>query len=301
MLGLDARIATQVADFPLLVPLSYVNRMRPGDADDPLLRQVLPVAEELGRAEGFLTDPVGDAAASLAPGLLQKYHGRALLVATGSCAVHCRYCFRRNYPYATAVASPRHLDEALAQIADDPTLSEVILSGGDPLLLDDTRLAGLVQRIESIPHVRRLRIHTRTTIVLPSRVTHRFVQLLQESRLTCVVVHHANHARELNGEVAVATRQIARTGAQQLNQAVLLRGVNDTSAAQAELSERLVEVGILPYYLHQLDKVQGATHFETPVDVGKQIVAELRRTLPGYMVPRFVREVEGATSKVMLA
>jgi EF-P beta-lysylation protein EpmB len=283
--------------FPLLVPESFLARMRPGDADDPLLRQVLPLDAETADAPGFAADPVGDDAAHVAPGLLQKYTGRALLITTGACAVHCRYCFRRHYPYAEEPRTLSDWEPAFQALEADESLHEILLSGGDPLTLTDARLAALVARLEQIPHLRRLRLHTRLPIVLPSRVTPALIHLLQQTRLTPIMVIHANHPQELTGDCADAVRWLVRSGLTTLNQAVLLRGVNDTIDTLASLSERLIDLGVLPYYLHQLDRVQGAAHFEVPDDVGLTLIAELRRRLPGYAVPQFVREIAGAAHK----
>jgi EF-P beta-lysylation protein EpmB len=286
--------------FPLFVPRGYLARLRPGDINDPLLRQVLPLAEELQKAPGFVSDPVGDEAATRQPGLLQKYRGRVLLIVTGACAVHCRYCFRRNFPYDE---SPGSLDEwrpALDEIAADDSIREVILSGGDPLTLVDGTLAALVEQLAEIPHLRRLRIHTRLPIMIPERVTDALISLLQQSGLTPLVVIHANHANELDQRVADALAKLSDTGVVLLNQAVLLRGVNDSLEAQAALCERLVNLRVMPYYLHQLDRVAGAAHFEVPIVVGKRIVEELKSYLPGYAVPRYVQEVAGADSKTEL-
>lgn len=298
-LACDAAIGA--AQFPLFVPPSYLARIEPNSPNDPLLRQVLPLGEEGQVVDGFTADPVGDALATLHPGVLQKYQGRALLIATGSCAVHCRYCFRRHFPYEEAPHSEAAWDSALTAIAEDPSITEVILSGGDPLLLVDSRLAMLVGKIAYIPHVTRFRIHTRLPIVVPRRVTHELLQALSDARLTNVMVVHANHARELADDVAVALSKLRDAGITLLNQAVLLRGVNDSVDAQRELSERLVAVGVLPYYLHQLDRVAGAAHFEVPIAEGKQLVGELRRQLPGYMVPRYVQEIAGETNKTVIA
>jgi EF-P beta-lysylation protein EpmB len=287
-------------DFPVFVPPSYLSRIRPGDPNDPLLRQVLPVAEEAEVVSGFISDPVGDGDAKLASGVLQKYHGRALLITTGSCAVHCRYCFRRHFPYEEAPHSSAAWDAALALVAQDPTITEVILSGGDPLMLVDSRLAALVEKIEAIEHVTRLRIHTRLPIVVPARVTEELLAWLTGTRLTPVMVVHANHAQELAEDVAEALGELRCAGALLLNQAVLLRGVNDSVEAQQALSERLIELGVVPYYLHQLDRVAGAAHFEVPVDEGRRIVEELRTRLPGYMVPRYVQEIAGEANKTVL-
>ena len=287
-------------DFPVFVPPSYLGRIRPGDLSDPLLRQVLPVEAERDVVEGFSADPVGDAAATLQAGVLQKYAGRALLITTGVCAVHCRYCFRRHFPYEESPHSDASWDQALASIASDETIHEVILSGGDPLMLVDARLASLVEKIAAIPHVVRLRIHTRLPIMIPSRVTGELIDWLTGSRLTPVMVIHANHAQELDDKVAGAMARLQQAGVMLLNQAVLLRDVNDTVDTQAELSERLIAIGVVPYYLHQLDRVQGAAHFEVPIAEGRELVAALRARLPGYAVPRYVQEVAGELSKIVV-
>jgi EF-P beta-lysylation protein EpmB len=293
-----ARLAAR--QFPLFVPRGYLARMRPGDAADPLLRQVLPLAEELVEVPGFVADPVGDAAAARQPGLLHKYAGRVLLITTGTCAVHCRYCFRRHYPY---VETPRSLDDwrpALDEIAADDSVHEVILSGGDPLTIVDATLAELIDELAAIDQLRRLRVHTRLPIVIPERVTDSLIEMLRGSRLTPIVVVHANHANELDAHVAVALAKLADAGIVLLNQSVLLAGVNDTVEAQAELCERLVDLRVLPYYLHQLDRVAGAAHFEVPIVSGQRIIDELRSRLPGYVVPRYVQEIVGANSKIEL-
>jgi len=288
------------ADFPLFVPRDFAARMRPGDPNDPLLRQVLPLAEESHTITNFSLDPVGDQAAELTPGLLRKYQGRALLVTTGVCAVHCRYCFRRHFPYGEAPHSLEQWQPALQMIAADDTISEVILSGGDPLALRDELLAELAARIAAIAHVRRLRVHTRLPVMIPQRVNEALLAWLTDSRLAPVMVIHANHANELTGEAAAAVRRLVQAGIPTLNQAVLLRGVNDSVAALAELSERLLDLGAVPYYLHQLDRVQGAAHFEVPIAEGLAIMEQLRARLPGYAVPRYVQETAGAAFKVPL-
>ena len=281
----------------MFAPLSYVERMRPGDPYDPLLRQVLPLAEESIDATGFSNDPVQDQAAMLRPGLLQKYTNRVLLVTTGACAIHCRYCFRRHFPYGNGPHSLAQWQPAIEQIAADPSIEEVILSGGDPLTLVDAHLAELANHLASIPHLRRLRIHTRLPIVIPQRVTGALLEWLSSSRLVPIVVIHSNHAAELDESVAAALGQLTRAGIMLLNQTVLLRGVNDSLAALSELSCRLIDLRVVPYYLHQLDRVRGAAHFEVPVERGRELVQQLRDTLPGYAVPTYVREIAGEPSK----
>lgn len=297
---LAAAACEAARQFPLFAPRGFVARMRPGDPNDPLLRQVLPIADETADVPGFITDPVNDGAATRDAGLLQKYEGRVLLIASGTCAVHCRYCFRRHYPYDEA---PRSLDDwqpAFDEIALDTSLHEVILSGGDPLTLVDATLAAMIERLETNPHLRRLRIHTRLPIVIPERVTDDLVAMLRDSRLTPIVVIHANHANELDRHVAAALAKLSDAGVMLLNQAVLLAGINDSVEAQANLSERLIDLRVLPYYLHQLDRVASAAHFEVPIERGRQITEALRTRLPGYAVPRYVQEVAGAKSKVDL-
>jgi L-lysine 2,3-aminomutase len=286
--------------FPLFVPRGFLARMKPGDVADPLLRQILPLSEELHDVQGFVADPVGDVAAARQAGLLHKYKGRVLLVVAGTCAVHCRYCFRRHFPYAQTPRSLGDRRPALDEIAADDSVHEAILSGGDPLTVVDRVLAELIDELAAIKHLRRLRIHTRLPIVIPERVTDELIDLLRSSRLTPIVVVHANHAHELDAQVAAALAKLTDAGIVVLNQAVLLAGVNDTAHAQAALCERLVDLRVLPYYLHQLDRVAGAAHFEVPVAKGRQIIDELRARLPGYAVPRYVQEVAGAPNKIEL-
>ncbi len=286
------------SDFPVLVPESFVRRMQPGNPRDPLLLQVLAQTAELESPPGFASDPVGDKAARRAPGLLHKYHGRALLITTSACAVHCRYCFRRAYPYADEPRRPEDWNPALQVIAEDNSIREIILSGGDPLSLSDRRLGELLERLDVIPHLERVRIHSRWPIVIPSRVTSGLVSMLQQRRCQPIFVVHANHPQEIAADCADALRTLVRAGLPVLNQAVLLRGINDSADTLEELSLRLVNLGVMPYYLHQLDRVAGAAHFEVPETVGVQLEAELRRRLPGYAVPQYVRETAGAESKL---
>jgi len=302
LLGLDpaglASAHAALAGFPLRVPREFVTRMRHGDARDPLLLQVLPVAAELQPSPGFGLDPVGDLASRAgSAGLLHKYQGRALLVTTGACAVHCRYCFRRHFPYADESPLADGWRATFERLRADPSIEELILSGGDPLSLSDRRLAQLTDGLASLPQIRRLRLHTRYPIVLPARVDRGLLNWLADLPLQKVVVVHANHANELNQAVRDACRDLTAAGATLLNQSVLLAGVNDTVQALAELSEALFAAGVLPYYLHLLDRVQGAAHFEVAEPVAVRLHAELMGRLPGYLVPRLVREVPGAPSK----
>ncbi len=301
MLGLQA-LASQVsgeaaAQFPLRVPRGFVARMRHGDAHDPLLRQVLPLDEEMRVAPGFSLDAVGDGAARAGAGLLQKYRGRALLVTTGSCAVNCRYCFRRHFPYAEETAARDGWREAVQAIRADTSIDEVILSGGDPFSLATSRLAELTEALAGIGHLKRLRIHTRLPVVLPERVDAPLLQWLAGLPWPVAVVIHANHANEFDASVDSALAGLRDAGARLLNQAVLLRGVNDSVEALAELGERSFAAGVLPYYLHQLDRVAGAAHFEVPDQQAKALHAALAARTSGYLVPRLVREVAGDPGK----
>ena len=289
------------ADFPLFAPRELIARMVVGNPQDPLLRQVLPLEAELISQQGFTSDPVGDLAAQQAPGLLHKYRGRALLVTTGVCAVHCRYCFRRSYPYSEGPRSLLEWQPALDAIAADPAIDEILLSGGDPLTIVDHQLAALVTRLEAIGHLRRLRIHTRLPIVIPQRVTGELISWLKGTRLTSVVIVHANHPHEIDDSVSQSLSRLVDAGIPILNQSVLLQGVNDNAAALIELSRRLVNLRVMPYYLHQLDRVQGAAHFEVPVCRGIELIEEMRRQLPGYAVPRYVQEIAGNDGKRVLA
>lgn len=283
--------------FPMRVPLPFVARMRHGDPHDPLLRQVLPLDDELRPMPGFVDDAVGDLAARDAPGVIRKYHGRALLITTGSCAVNCRYCFRRHFPYAEETAAAGRWREAIAWVQAHPDVSEVILSGGDPFSLATTRLIELTEALAAIPHVRRLRIHTRLPIVLPNRVDPALVDWLGQLPWPVVVVIHANHANEFDPEVDAALVRLRAAGVTLLNQSVLLSGVNDSVDALATLSERMFTAGVLPYYLHVLDPVRGAAHFDVPDATARRLMADLRDRLPGFLVPRLVREIQGAGSK----
>jgi EF-P beta-lysylation protein EpmB len=286
--------------FPLRVPRGFVARMRPRDPDDPLLRQVLPLGAEDSDAAGFVDDPVGDGGALAGGGVLHKYPGRALLISTGACAVHCRYCFRRHFPYAQVNASGDGWQGALDYLAAHDEVSEVILSGGDPLTLSDRRLTDLATALADIPHLQRLRVHSRLPVVLPERVDAALLRWLTGTRLRPVLVMHANHAREIDDSVADAAARLRAAGVPLLNQAVLLRGINDHVDALADLSERLFEVGALPYYLHLLDRVRGAAHFEVPEAEARTLHRALAARLPGYLLPRLAREEPGAPGKTLI-
>lgn len=284
--------------FPMLVPQAFIDRMQSRNRRDPLLLQVLPDRRESVTASGFTDDPVGDRASSAGRGVLHKYHGRVLLVTTGACAVHCRYCFRQAFPYASEHAGTGQWQAALDYIAADESIEEVILSGGDPLMLSTRRLRALTDRLRGISHLRRLRIHTRLPVILPQRVTPDLLDWLGSLPWPTVMVIHANHANEFDQGVARALQQVRSRGVHLLNQAVLLAGVNDSAAALAELMQRAFQAGALPYYLHLLDPVSGAQRFDTDPASALAMMDTLRRELSGYLVPRLVRELAGEPYKL---
>lgn len=299
-ISLPGLSAAAEAEFPVLVPLSFLQRMTPGDPNDPLLRQVLALGTEQNSVPGFVSDPVADADAHRMPGLLQKYAGRALLMASGACAVHCRYCFRREYPYADEPRRTEDWEPALREIAKDGTLSEIILSGGDPLMLSDDRLSWLCRKLDDIPHLERIRLHTRLPIVLPDRVTEQLLTVLTARRCQTIMVVHANHANELTADCAIALKRLTAAGIPVLNQAVLLKGINDSVDILEHLCRRAANLGVMPYYLHQLDRVRGAADFEVPVDVGQRLMTALAERLPGYAVPKYVQEIPGQPGKTLI-
>jgi EF-P beta-lysylation protein EpmB len=284
-------------DFPLRVPLSFAKQIEKGNPNDPLLRQILPVSEELLNVAEYTDDPVGDLSAAKVTGVIHKYHGRVLLINTGTCAIHCRYCFRRHFPYSDLQLSKQQEAAALMYIAEDSSINEVILSGGDPLLLSDARLAKLLTALASIPHIKRIRIHTRLPIVLPARITAELLAILQACSAIVCVVTHCNHANELSAEVVTACRQLQQHGLIVFNQAVLLKGINDDVAVLSTLSEQLFAAGIIPYYLHLLDKTRGTAHFNVDESRAVQLFTALQNSLPGYLVPRLVKEIAGAGAK----
>ena len=286
--------------FPLRVPFSYLNRIKKADPDDPLLRQILPLDVENDNLPGYSDDPVGDLASQQTPGLLHKYKGRALLIASAACAIHCRYCFRRNFPYNDSKPGKYQWQDALEYLTSHSDINEIILSGGDPLSLADERLAQLISRLEKIPHLRTLRIHTRLPVAIPQRITTSLVEILSNTRLNPVIVLHVNHANEIDDDVKLAVNSLRNAGIVLLNQSVLLRRINDSSTTLETLSHSLFETGILPYYLHQLDKVNGAAHFAVDKNRSVKIISDLRKRLPGYLVPRLVEEQAGEPSKLPL-
>jgi EF-P beta-lysylation protein EpmB len=304
LVGLPPSLAVEAAaeaDFPLLAPRPYLARIRRGDPSDPLLLQILPQAAEKAQCPGYGPDPLGEANAPCGPGLLRKYEGRALILTTGTCAVHCRFCFRRHFPCGFYPSTTGGWGPILRKIAADHSVREVILSGGDPLMLADGPLAELLDQLAEIPHISRLRFHTRLPVMIPQRVTNGLLSLIRGCRLSPIMVVHANHPAEIDDDVAAAFGRLADAGIPLLNQSVLLRGVNDRADVLAALSERLIDLRVVPYYLHHLDPVAGAAHFEVPISIGIALIAELRARLPGYAVPRYVREPIGGAGKEVLA
>lgn len=298
LLGLDLR---QIAsDFPLLIPRAFVSRMKQGDINDPLLKQVLINAFENQESAGYLIDPLNETGHQSTRGLIQKYQGRVLVVTTGQCAINCRYCFRRHFPYDEYQPNREDWRTLLKHIASDATISEVILSGGDPLILNDRYLVDLIDQINQIGHVTTIRLHTRLPVVIPARVCAEMLQWVQHSEKKIVLVTHINHANEIDQPVIHAMAQLKRAGVTLLNQSVLLRGVNDDANCLIKLSRALFDAGILPYYLHAMDPVAGAAHFDVAESAGHQLIKSMAASLPGYLVPRFVREVPGETSKQIL-
>lgn len=287
--------------FPVRVPAAYLARIRHGDPDDPLLRQVLPLTDEADKVAGFTTDPLEEANATAATGLIRKYQSRALLMVTGQCAINCRYCFRRHFPYDDHRLSPQQRRTVLDTLAASPEINEIIFSGGDPLIASDRLLAQWAEQLGALPQIRRLRIHTRLPVVIPARVDDTLLSWLEQSPLQKVMVLHVNHPNEIDHQVRESLSRLGAAGVTLLNQSVILKGVNDNSRVLAELSESLFASNVMPYYLHAFDPVAGAHHFHTSDDEAKRIVRELQATLPGFLVPRLVRELPGQMSKTPLA
>lgn len=285
-------------DFPLRIPMAYLQKIEKGNPEDPLLRQVLPLGTELLATPGYNNDPLEELSANPVPGLVHKYHGRVLLIVSPNCAINCRYCFRRHFPYGDNKPGRSEWQQALDYIASNPSISEVIFSGGDPLAASDRQLEWLTSQLVSIRHLKRLRIHTRLPVVIPDRITDHLLQWLGNSRLFTSMVIHSNHANELDERTQKALARLRTTGITLLNQTVLLAGINDAPQVLGQLSERLFECGVLPYYLHQLDHIAGAAHFAVPDERARSLHRELLATLPGYLVPKLVRELPGTPYKM---
>jgi EF-P beta-lysylation protein EpmB len=289
------------ADFPLLVPQPFIDKMKKGDANDPLLLQVLPQSSELAMVDGFINDPLAEKHSNLQKGLIHKYHGRVLVLLSTGCAVNCRYCFRRHFPYQENRIGKNDWQNILDYVAKDSSIEELILSGGDPLMLSDQQLAKFIAQAEAIPHLERLRIHTRLPVVIPQRLTNDLVNILTASRFDCSIVLHINHSQEIDADLSRRLNQLNKAGICLLNQSVLLRNINDSVMAQTDLSKALFKAGVLPYYLHLLDKVAGAHHFDMNEQDAKYIYQQMLLKLPGYLVPKLVREDAGHGNKTPIS
>ncbi|MFP3028861.1 MAG: EF-P beta-lysylation protein EpmB [Arsenophonus sp.] len=283
--------------FPMRVPHPFIAKMRIGDANDPLLRQVITVQSEFNLIPTFSTDPLNEQNNPI-PGLLHKYQDRVLLLVKGSCAVNCRYCFRRYFPYEKNKGNKQNLKAVLNYIQRHTEVNEVIFSGGDPLMIKDHELDWLMLHLEAIPHIKRLRIHSRLPVVIPARITTTLCHRFNISRLQVIMVTHINHPNEIDSEFSSAMEQLKQVSVTLLNQSVLLRGVNDNPNCLAKLSNKLFENGILPYYLHLLDKVNGAAHFMVTDEEARIIIKELITRISGYLVPKLTREIGGKLSKI---
>jgi len=282
--------------FPVRVPLSFINRMKKGDFEDPLLKQVMPLSKEFLVTDGYSDDPLNEHD-TVAEGLLHKYKNRVLMIVKSACAINCRYCFRRHFPYQDNSPNKQRWQSALDYISAHDEISEVIFSGGDPLMANDDHLAWLIDKVEQIPHISRLRIHSRLPVVMPNRITSKLVTLLKNSRLKATMVLHINHPNEINDELREALEPLREARIPLFNQSVLLRGVNDDADVLIKLSEYLFDAGIQPYYLHLFDAVQGAAHFDVTEADAVAIVKNMLANLPGFLMPKLVREIAGQTNK----
>ncbi len=287
-------------DFPLCVPYEFASKMEKGNIDDPLLKQVLPIGSELVHNEGFTMDAVGDTHATSTPGLIQKYRRRALIISTSSCAIHCRFCFRRHFPYQKNSLNNKQINHIFAKVEQDSSINELILSGGDPLSLNNDRLDLLMNRINDVEQITLLRFHTRLPVVIPQRINEGFIKILRASNKKIVFVVHVNHPNEIDHKFNIAIKKLVQNHITLLNQSVLLKGINDSAEILCRLSHKLFAAGILPYYLHLMDKVQGTAHFDLPEQTAVQITHKMQAELPGYLVPKLVRETRGQASKTTI-
>ncbi|MDK1022803.1 MAG: EF-P beta-lysylation protein EpmB [Gammaproteobacteria bacterium] len=287
-------------DFPLFVPRPYLSRIEKGNAKDPLLLQVLPLTSELHDSQEFSKDPLNESSFTPRKGLLHKYRGRVLIIASGTCAINCRYCFRRHFPYQEQQPDRNAWEAIFDYIARQPSISEVILSGGDPLTLNDTRLSWIASELAKIPHISRLRVHSRLPIVIPQRISPSLLDWIEATPLQIVMVIHCNHPNELDEQVALYLQKLRHAGVSLLNQSVLLAGINDSAEVIISLSEKLFEMDVLPYYLHMLDKVSGASHFEVSSNAARKIYQQVIAGLPGYLVPKLVMDRPGTGSKTLI-
>ncbi len=289
-----------ITQFPVRVPYAFANRIKKNDPNDPILRQVFPYKAEENETIGFINDPLAELSVQPVHGLLQKYNSRVLSITTGACAVHCRYCFRRHYPYQESSASSKHWQASLDHIEDDLSIEEVILSGGDPLTLSDRRLQDMCSSLATIKHIKRIRFHTRLPVVLPARITTTLLKQITDNDKSIIFVIHANHANELDNAVSNTIKRLQEFGVLVLNQSVLLKGINDSVQALINLSERLVENNVMPYYLHLLDPVAGAAHYDVPIEQAQKLIQEMQSSVSGYLIPKLVKEEIGAPSKTLI-
>lgn len=304
-LGLDPSMiepAKQAAKlFPLRVTREFMACMEYGNVNDPLLKQILPLGCETVVTPGYTADPLNELASNPLPGLLHKYYGRALVTMTGVCGINCRFCFRREFPYKKNNPGSTGWENILNYIKNDKTISEIILSGGDPLMMDDKTLADRIQQLNQINHLKRIRIHTRMPIILPSRICDALMDWIMLPKLKIIIVVHCNHPNEINQDVKIAMQKLKSIGVTLLNQSVLLKGVNDSAEILIALSEKLFSADILPYYLHVLDRVQGTAHFDVPREIAIQLHRAMQQKLPGFLVPKLVTEIAGEKSKMIIS
>jgi EF-P beta-lysylation protein EpmB len=297
LLEVERSSVLKKSHFPLNLPRRLANKIRKGTLNDPLFRQFVPLTDENSATPGFNKDPVNESTFFKSEKLLQKYEGRALLVSTGACAMNCRFCFRRSFPYEK---ERKKWDKELTILKNDPTITEVIVSGGDPLSLPNASLKELFDQLDTIDHLERIRLHSRFPLAFPERINTEFLEILKRSKKQIVFVLHSNHPREFDEEIFTSLKEMSKIGVLLLNQSVLLRGVNDSVETLKELFLLLINNGVLPYYLHQLDRVEGAAHFEVSQQEGLQLMSELANLLPGYALPKYVQEIPGKGAKTLI-
>ncbi|WP_409419862.1 EF-P beta-lysylation protein EpmB [Marinomonas sp. RS-M-Aa-14] len=304
-LGLPKSLAQQGVEahqsFKLLVPRPYLSRMEYGNPQDPLLLQILPSAAEMQKVIGYTKDPLEEADHNPQKAIVHKYKRRLLVITTGTCAVNCRYCFRRHFPYGDNQLAQAEWQSVIDYVKHHPEINEIILSGGDPLMMKDALLANKVRKLEALPQIKRLRIHSRLPVVIPERVCTEMIDWIQASRLDIVMVWHINHANEVDHELTLAAAKLKQAGVTLLNQGVLLKGINDSVEAQVNLSETVFAAGILPYYMFTLDPVEGAAHFDIHIEDAQRLMGKVAAELPGYLVPRLAKEIPGKPGKTVFA
>lgn len=304
-LGLPASLAQQGTEahrsFKLLVPKPYLSRIEQGNPNDPLLLQILPSAAEMQTVAGYSKDPLEEANHNPQKAIVHKYKRRLLVITTGTCAVNCRYCFRRHFPYGDNQLAQAEWQSVIDYLENHPEINEVILSGGDPLMMKDALLADKIRKLDALPQIKRLRIHSRLPVVIPARVCDGMLDWIHASRLDIVMVWHINHANEVDAELTYAAQRLTQAGVTLLNQAVLLKGINDSVEAQVNLSEAVFRAGLLPYYLFTLDPVEGAAHFDIPIEDAQRLMGKVAAELPGYLVPRLAKEIPGKSAKSVFA